>query len=583
MKKLTLTGAALLGFVAMSFAQNNNATLNQAGNQQTGNATQAGSNLISNIQQTSTGAITNVGNYASTIQQPLFYGSQGNQAYINQLGNKSGFAQIGQEGNTNKSTINQNNNTGGSGTPITAASGPGPVQNANNVPNPAGISAVTGVGGNYANTYQRGFNQVVTVNQNNNSTGNYTDTRQDNLGSVQTATVNQNGGGLGSSSGNKTTTNQFGDNNTLTVSQSNNSHDNTANVRQGYSNASGGPNAFNATATVEQNGGTAGASRGNLATILQTFSGANNATIRQNNNSGGAGMDGNDATINQSGTVGSTATVNQNDNSRNNSATVNESGAGGHTATVNQNGDAGSFTSYDNTATVTQTGSTNQATVNQLGVDTNGGGQGDSYKNTATVTQSGQNNKGFVTQNDFSSNNQATINQAGGGAGDLATISQITNAFNNVATVNQGSLSTGGNTAKITQQQTYPEAGLLGNSATINQNTTVAGGGNYAEIIQGIPTNPGGTYSNQNLATISQQGSSNQARLQQTGDLNTATISQNGNGNILQGLTGAGSFATQIGTSNSLTLTQTSVTNANIANVGQNGTGNVGVITQTTN
>ena len=67
MKKLVLSGMALLAFAVAGFSQANQATLNQVGNQQTGTATQTGTSLQSNIQQTTASGITNVGQLCQHI------------------------------------------------------------------------------------------------------------------------------------------------------------------------------------------------------------------------------------------------------------------------------------------------------------------------------------------------------------------------------------------------------------------------------------------------------------------------------------------------------------------------------------
>lgn len=554
MKKISLIGVALLGSATISFAQNT-ATLNQVGNQQTGTATQTGTGLMSNIQQTTASGITNVGNYANTTQESGGYGSTNNQANINQLGTKSGFANIGQQGSGQKATINQKNNNGGNGTPSTAANGPGTVQDANNVPNPAGINAVTGNGGNYANAFQRGNNETVTINQNDNSTSNYTDSRQDSFGGPNTATVNQNGGTLGGSSGNKTTINQFGDNNTLSVSQSNNSSNNKANVRQGYSTAVGGPSSFNATATIEQNGGMDGASSENEATITQIYSGFNTATIRQNNNS----------TLNK--------------------ATVLQDGGTGSTATINQVNDA-----HEDKATITQSASNNTATINQEGPTASGFSTG---RNVAEITQkpgdnSGIGNTALINQKLISEDNQAYILQTG--VGGMATINQTGSSADNLADIKQKGYN---NAATIDQSNAYdPVEGAAtigsarGNKATITQDlVTYAGSGNIAHIKQGDPS---GVSSDDNVASIVQEYSNNQARLQQTGNRNHADIYQTGDHNIVRNGAGvAGSFALQQGNDNILHISQNSGGAApytpNTANVSQIGNSNVASITQSSN
>ncbi|HEY0110560.1 MAG TPA: hypothetical protein VGB67_13065, partial [Fibrella sp.] len=67
MKKLILTGTALIAFAAVSFAQNST-TINQNGTSQTAEATQVGNLQTSNIQQVGTAALPNNGNYAGTFQ-----------------------------------------------------------------------------------------------------------------------------------------------------------------------------------------------------------------------------------------------------------------------------------------------------------------------------------------------------------------------------------------------------------------------------------------------------------------------------------------------------------------------------------
>ncbi|ADB42028.1 beta strand repeat-containing protein [Spirosoma linguale] len=542
MKKIILTGTAIVALAAACFAQNNTSTISQSGNQQSAGATQKGKDLISTIVQTSAGGITNVGNFAKTVQKSSSLLSEKNQAIINQLGTAYGSATIEQEGVGNQSTISQKNN-----------------------------NAESSGDGNLVTTFQRGFNQVLTVNQNDNSKGNLVTMRQENTGTAQTATVDQNN----VSTRNSATTNQFGNNNTLSISQSNNSNNNTANVRQGFA-PNMGASAFNATALVEQNGGALGSSSGNEATITQINRASNIAKIFQNNGSGGIGEAGNDVTINQSGVLGSIASVSQSNNSQNNSTVINQSVAGQHTAYISQDGD-GNFNSFNNTVAVNQTGSGNKADVRQLGIDANKNGQGGSYNNVANVTQSNQLNQAFIVQKDLSAFNTATINQAG--VNDIGTITQSINSIANNATINQGAFSSGNNRATITQQQSAPEGGLGGNSATINQNLLAAGSANIATIVQGFL--PSVSNSNANLATISQEGSSNQARLQQTGDLNVATIMQTGNGNIVRNADASlNSSALQQGSNNKLTVEQIAGSSGNIANVAQIGSDNIANILQ---
>ncbi|SOD95511.1 beta strand repeat-containing protein [Spirosoma fluviale] len=542
MKKIILTGTAILALAAACFAQNNTSTITQSGSQQSAEVMQKGKALISTIVQTSANNIANVGNVARTIQKSATSFSEKNQATINQLGTRYGSATIEQEGVGNLSTINQKNNNAGSGGD-----------------------------GNVVTTFQRGFNQQITVNQNDNSIANQVAMRQENTGAAQTATVNQTNG----STKNSATTNQVGNNNTLSISQSNNSDNNIATIRQGFP-VNLGASAFNATAIVEQNGGALGSSSGNETTITQINRASNIARVFQNNFSGGIGELGNDVTISQSGVLGSIASVSQSNHSQNNSTVINQSVAGQHTAYINQDGDD-IFSSYNNTVAVNQTGSGNKTDIRQLSADSNKNGQGDSYNNAANVSQSNSLNQAFIFQRDLSAFNTATVNQ--NGVSDIATITQSINSIANNATINQGAFSNGNNRASITQQQSAPDGGLGGNSATISQNLIAGGRDNIASIVQGILTSA--LNSNANLATINQEGSSNQARLQQTGDLNVATILQTGNGNIVRNADASlNSSALQLGTNNRLTIEQAAGSSGNIANVAQIGSDNIANILQ---
>ena len=523
----------------------NTSTVNQNGNQQSASATQNGNLFKSNIQQTSGNLITNKGNYAETTQR---YGKS-SEAFINQIGSKSGYVKVIQEGGNsgaNVMTVNQKNNTGGTGA-LPAAT--------------ATASDVTASGGNYAFGYQNGSNQTATVNQNNLSKGNSASTDQANFSSAQTIAINQNNYSVG----NKATAGQAGGGNNASISQSNNSQSNKAEVVQGVSSYYGGPNSYNATATVEQNGTLIGASSDNKATIKQmgVYSGAV-ATIRQNATLFNASR-ANEAAITQT-KDGNVGTIDQNNNSVTNKATINQDGTNG-TATVSQSNNA-----TDNVATL------KQVSGSGLKVD---------------VQQSYGANRNTTTTNQYGTNSEISVEQVA--------------SSDNKATINQGAAST---TSSNNKARVYQKDGSQQGEITINQNQTKGGSANYAQVEQAYPS---GT-STLNKATIGQEGSRNSTRLSQTGVGNhMAMISQTGNNNVVQGpgtsLYEAGPMAVQTGDGNKMTVSQTSPNGANstifntaslsqdgmtntinlnqtantvgnMTTVSQNGTGNMATVTQ---
>lgn len=215
--------------------------------------------------------------------------------------------------------------------------------------------------------------------------------------------------------------------------------------------------------------------------------------------------------------------------------TISQSGGTGLVANIAQQ------TGGSNQATTNQTGYYNTATINQVA---------SSFGSTANITQAGAGNQATITQFDFLAFNTATVAQ---------------NGYSNQATIDQ----------------------TLGSNdrATINQDLSSTGGsGNMAAIKQGSATI--GDFSNNNVATITQNYSYNQARLEQAGNNNRGTLTQTGDFNIIQNGTGtAGSFAQQLGNSNTLTVLQDSGGAApyvpNVANVNQMGNGNAATINQT--
>ncbi len=172
--------------------------------------------------------------------------------------------------------------------------------------------------------------------------------------------------------------------------------------------------------------------------------------------------------------------------------------------------------------------------------------------------------------------NEAMIQQLG--TTSTALINQNTSS-SNLGFIEQG---TSGTTNQATINQLISSAG---NSATITQNLTTSGTGNIAVITQGY-TNLLSGFSNDNVATITQEGSTNQARLLQLRNNNTATFTQTGIGNIIQGLPGSAdpTTARQETTSgivgNTATINQTANAGFNISQLGQVGIGNTVLINQ---
>ena len=292
MKKVILTGATLLAFVATSFAQNT-ATLNQNGNYQTGVQQQTGSNQTSVITQTK-GTGINTGNFAGTYQTS----NVANTATVSQKdGSQGNRAGIAQNGGTSNATINQNGGSLGTSGAATAAQ-------VANVNFPAGD-------GNLAGVAQTGTgNTGVVIDQNNKSLRNSSEIWQNGNNNVNT-----------------------------TTSQSGNSTGNFAEVLQGYSSRTvAGPVSTGSKATVEQNGGDAGhSSDHNQSRVMQ--SGVGQQAKTQQNASTAAWSQYNQTQVTQQGS-GQKATTEQNagsiTTSNSNQATVDQRDAD-NTATVQQN------------------------------------------------------------------------------------------------------------------------------------------------------------------------------------------------------------------------------------------------------
>lgn len=288
----------------------------------------------------------------------------------------------------------------------------------------------------------------------------------------------------------------------------------------------------------------------------------------------------NTATIDQSNSSTNDAYIHQFSN--NNSTFVSQSGATStsNVATVQQGqngtGGNGSVRIFQGSAAFGEGSTGNTATAFQLGEDSNfidifQGAilPGGSVSNVASVSQTAPTGTfNFAAVSQFSDNagstdrNRATILQQGG-QGD-AVIAQYKDSDDNVASIRQGVNSTG-DIAFIQQSDSYS------NTVSITQNLTTTGGGNIADVREGNFATTGSATSMTVL--ISQEGSQNQARLQQLGTGSKAAITQSGNNNIVKGPANntdfnpglppspndpGGTFADQTGTGHILTLTQTS-------------------------
>lgn len=298
---------------------------------------------------------------------------------------------------------------------------------------------------------------------------------------------------------------------------------------------------------------------------------------------------------------------------------VNTAGPNGNNTKGNYSTD---YSQYSQDSYVSQTGNGNYATVDQA--NTIGAGQG----NTAILNQSGDMNKASQSQSAVGTNgrdyaypggyNRNFMRATQNGSNSQTQQSQ-SNGLGNVATVLQGAGTTGN---RAIQTQGVDAAGTSNaNQAEINQTQyngrSGGGSGNYAEQVQtGLiqqaridqessnsyakQTQRGGStyFSEANSAIIhqgdpgtrntaeqSQDGNSNNARIQQsvgsTASNNYAMQTQTGNSNqadITQQSDGNYAEQMQMGTSNYSSMTQSNVRSA--AYSVQNGTSNTAIVTQ---
>jgi hypothetical protein len=391
-----------------------------------------------------------------------------------------------------------------------------------------------------------------------------------------------------------------------------------AQIIQGYG-AQGSDN--QSTVTIVQNGasgvtgsnayvlqGANGATDRDQAAIIQTGSVANaNAQINQATqgfSAGGTYSSGDQATINQSG-QGVTASITQQgistagagageSNGRDNTATITQGAGVIGNAAVTANPSFNGFTVnpgargvaviqqgqvFTNATLQTNrnSGIINQVTGSGLRAKVQQGGLGATFTdaagngfgltalngtpvalvgtiandNTANITQtSGDNHNANIFQNGRF--NTATVAQANGN-GHQALIVQTANSQRAMASISQTSTGTG-NAATILQfaGSNADGQGQYGNMASISQ---ISGSNNVAFIQQGLQGSS--TSSNDNVASVTQNGSNNFARFLQVGNNNMVNITQNGNNNQVLNLAGdPGSYGSQQGYNNRLTLVQ---------------------------
>ena len=529
-KKVFLSGAALLAFAAMTHAQ-----IFQQGNTQFAQQQQNGPDQTGVISQQGT-PTTNYGNYAITFQgQGQNIGP--NQANINQnsgpttsasgvvppvigagQGSQGNRGAISQNGGGNRATINQNGGPDG-------ISGGGLEQ--------AATLGLAGGDGNFGGILQQGVGNAATVNQNNNSRRNF--------GEVY----------------------QHGENLTGSINQSSGSVSNRATINQGFANNVGVAPITGSTATINQ--GTLDRnyrteSIGNTANITQTVSNVK-AIISQGSIDPGRPFVpgrayGSTATLTQSAFYNGTSTITQGADSGESigsRATLIISGENnlGENNLTNNNRLGGIIqgsgpTGLDNgsTANITQAGRTSsayisqgnygqtesdQATINQSSTVQDSwaeiyqalGAKSSSRNDQATILQTGQRNFALIYQNSGFS----TVVK---GSDNVATINQINDIINSQVSINQG----------VTSGSVPAQA--IRNQATVNQ---ISGNRQYASIGQGTSGPSGivpisltplsgpdavlGLIAIDNRATITQSGSGyHNATILQSGRNNVGTINQ---------------------------------------------------------
>jgi hypothetical protein len=492
MKCQLLTGLLGLAFLN-SFAQN------------TTHITQSGSSL--------TGVITQVGALNSGV--------------ISQTGtsNVSSIADIYQQGTSHQATINQNNgSTFNRGAITQTGVGPGG--------NWASLSQSDGSGGSAARGQVR--TMVVTADA-----GNWAGAWQ--LGSSNSSTVSQDGSGT---KGNFGESWQQGSYNITNITQS---------------------GAVNGLAEIFQGNDTRPTDYNEGVTVLNVTN--NSASITQN-----MGSQENQAKIKQL-TDDNIASILQINNSSINTAYIQQGELGALTTVLGHNNAqiTQAWTSNGNSASAIQTGMYGLVTITQFDNAAN---------NIALINQmSGNYSRAGIQQSTSASSNTATVSQWGNG--QEATVNHTNFSAGNQVSIQQGSSvmpSSNSNRAIIDQQYS------TGGKVSINQNTTETGGSNFAGIYQGTTAVTANNLAQVDQQGSSNQTTLFQTSTSGTGS-NIASIGQYGDHNLIGG-PGPVGYGLQDGTANSMIVNQNSPLNSLMAGqnrgyLGQTGTGNSLTLDQT--
>jgi hypothetical protein len=580
--------------IGQSGGPNNSATINQNGgiNGLSGGATSVSATIgargedgnfagISQIGAANT-ALINENNNSRRNGAETYQNGNGNTATTNQSNNSvsntafvyQGFSSAGVTAtavNNAVATIQQGKNSAGdvstgAATPEAVGNTAVITQTASNVTAQIFQGGITGVGsvgradGNRASISQTTVNNAAQINQGvdgGESIQAQAAISQANTANVSTfASIFQGVGASGSNQGG-----------IATISQAGSGFATVATINQGYYSSVDGSQAsitqsssvVDGIATINQGLGTFGTAGGSYSTndkaaITQGGS-ANSALINQNGTdqvaaTGQSNGRDNNATIAQAAAVSNSfAVIDQGYVSvagsvlqtNRNTASVTQSAGTGHLARISQGRVGTPEDALNNTLVLP--GSLNGVAVTLVGTVTN--------DNTASVTQSsGTNHNANVFQNGRF--NTASVTQANGNA-HQALVVQTANSQRASATISQTSTGTG-NAATIYQfaGSNADGQGAFGNIASISQ---MAGSNNIAFIQQGLPG--ASTSSNDNVASVTQNGSGNFARFLQVGNNNMVNITQNGNNNQVLNLAGdPGSYGSQQGYNNRLTLVQ---------------------------
>jgi hypothetical protein len=206
------------------------------------------------------------------------------------------------------------------------------------------------------------------------------------------------------------------------------------------------------------------------------------------------------------------------------------------------------------------------------------------YNNT-TLNQSGRAQEAFITQAGYGISASSTQNNGNGAVGSNYVSSSQSGTYQSVYTYQSGT----DNDAYLTQrgQNSYSSTSQYGTTNYVSSIQSNAGGAQTSAVLYQNGTSnkvyldqtDNQANSSSTTATVYQfNGINNLAKLSQLGDDNHVYIEQFGSNNTVQGLTGTGSFASQQGTSNSLSIVQNQ--SFNTVSVAQSGMSNMGRITQ---